>query len=215
MNDHQEELVAQFRQYLATMSDDGNIGEHDERHMDLFSLHSELTALKNEVRIESRQFKGALDDFRSVFSTLENANKSLTDKLAAEREEKASIESRTKRPLLMGLLDIHDRIDAGLRALADTPQPFPAFLCRRQTAALKAFEEGQQMVATRITDLLASCGVQPIKAVGERFEPTTMRAVSTLSDSTKESDVVVEEIRKGFTLGGGVLRPAEVRVNKV
>ncbi|MDH4318113.1 MAG: nucleotide exchange factor GrpE, partial [Desulfobulbaceae bacterium] len=199
MNDRQEELVAQFREYLEMLPEEGDVEEHDDRHMDLFSLHGELTALKNEVRIESRQFKGALDDFRSVFSTLENANKTMAEKLEAEREEKALIESRTRRPLLMGLLDIYDRIDAGMRALADTPTPFPSVLCRRQTAALKAFEEGQQMVATRITDLLASCGVFPIKAVGERFDPTTMRAVSTLSDSTEESDVVVEEIRKGFT----------------
>ncbi|MDH3349356.1 MAG: nucleotide exchange factor GrpE, partial [Desulfobulbaceae bacterium] len=187
-----------------------------ERHMDLFSLHGELTALKNEVRIESRQVKGALDDFRSVFTTLESANKAMTDKLAGEREEKEAIEALTRRPLIMGLLDIHDRIDAGLHALAEPPSfSFFSFFCRRQNATLKGFQEGQTMVLARILDLLASYGITPIDVAGEQFDPITRRAVSTVRDRDKPTNEIIEEIRKGFMQDATVLRLAEVRVNKL
>ena len=63
-----EELVEQFRAYL-----DKDFSSEAADEIDQMSLFRELAGLRNEVRIESRQFKGALDDFRQAFTSLDDS----------------------------------------------------------------------------------------------------------------------------------------------
>ncbi len=48
-----EKLIEQFREYLETEQ----INEEKSQQTDLFSLFTELAALRNEIKLESRQVK--------------------------------------------------------------------------------------------------------------------------------------------------------------
>ena len=78
--DTRERLLEQFRAALDTLPDTPEADETG-RRTDLYSLFAELVALKNEVRLESRQVKTALDEFRAVFETLQASQTQLGGEL--------------------------------------------------------------------------------------------------------------------------------------
>ncbi len=81
----QEALLAQFRTYLEEISANDDGGEPPVA-VDLYTLFGELAALKNEVRIESRQVKGALDQFRGLVEPLQTGNAALQGEIAHLRD---------------------------------------------------------------------------------------------------------------------------------
>lgn len=211
-----EQLVQQFRKFLEKASADQV--ELSER-LDLFSFYSEIIALKNEVKIESRLIKQGLDDFKE---TAELIKQGIAEQNSQAREsEKAhnnNGDTSDLTSLLHGLIDLYDRIQASLHALPEHRQAgllFRLGVCRgNDEKVIHSMREGQTMILERILALLAGYGVVPIKAVGRRFAPQTMRAVGTDVLPEVEDGLVSAELRTGFTWNGEVLRPAEVRVNR-
>lgn len=206
-----ERLIARFRDYL---EDVGHIpAETTPETPDLFTLLAELSALKNEVKIESRQVKGALDEFRGLFDTLRQANERLDRELGNQRERENSSQLNAERDLLLELLDLHDRLRAGRDQLLGYR---PGWLARRGGAGayVHSIAEGQAMLLRRLDEILARRGVQPIEALDRPFEPQTMHAAEAVQDPERGDGQVVAELRTGFLQHGRLLRPAEVIVNK-
>ncbi|AUJ26219.1 heat shock protein GrpE [Virgibacillus dokdonensis] len=74
--------------------------------------------------------------------------------------------------------------------------------------------DGISMVYKQIKDALASQGAEEITAVGEEFDPNVHHAVMQIEAEDKPSNIVVEELQKGYKLKDRVIRPAMVKVNK-
>ncbi len=206
-----DELADRFRVYLDNM--DRVSPEQDTEEPDLFSLMAELAALKNEVKIESRQVKTALDEFRGLFDTLRQANQRLGDELGRQRTAEARERQDADRDLLLTLLDLHDRMQAG----HDRVRRYqPGWLARRAGAAefVAAIAEGQAMNLRRLDEIFAQRGVRAVSVVGRRFDPQTMHAAEVSRESDRDDGEVLSEIRAGFLHHGRLLRAAEVIVNK-
>lgn len=75
------------------------------------------------------------------------------------------------------------------------------------------YKQGMELVAKQFKDVLNSFGVKEIEAVGKTFDPSLHEAVSSVQDETKQSQEIVEEFRKGYTIGDRVIRHAMVVVN--
>ena len=82
---------------------------------DLFTVFVELAAVRNEVRTESRLVKEALDQFRGVFATLQSSHATLEQELKRVQGEARERGRALLRPLLLELLDLRDRLAAGLQ----------------------------------------------------------------------------------------------------
>jgi molecular chaperone GrpE len=88
----------------------------DEEARDLFSVFVELAAVRNEARAQARIVKEAFDQFRAVFETLQSSNAAL-DRELKEAHARAREQSRSVlRPLLIDIIDVRDRLSAGLAA---------------------------------------------------------------------------------------------------
>lgn len=74
--------------------------------------------------------------------------------------------------------------------------------------------EGIRMVQNQLQDALKSQGVTEIEAVEKEFDPNLHHAVMQVEDETRESNIIVEELQKGYMLKDRVIRPAMVKVNK-
>ncbi len=206
-----EQLLDRFRDYLDRA--DPALPPQQATTPDLFSLLAELAALKNEAKIESRQVKSVLDEFRGVFDTLQQSNTRLDGELTHQREQETQVRQEAERDLLMELLDLRDRIEAGRIAMR---RYRPGWLARRGnvTEFLDSVNEGQAMNLRRLDEMLARRGVLPLAAVDRRFDPHTMHAAQTAHQPEHEDGWVVGEIRTGFVRHEQLLRPAEVIVNK-
>lgn len=184
---------------------------------DLTSLFTDLAGLKSEVKAESRQFKATLDTLNEAVSALKADNQVLADELAASAERLQQQVLDAQRALLLDIIDIYDRISTGYRVLQNY-RPVDALFNhskKQDIRFIKGFSEGQEITLKRFEQLLQRRGVYPIDCVGKLFDAHSMKTLEIGHDANLENGIVLEELRMGFLYDGKVLRPAEVKVNKI
>lgn len=69
-------------------------------------------------------------------------------------------------------------------------------------------------IKKQFVDFLKKLGVEEIKTVGEKFNPSLHEAASHEEKEGFETDVIFEEVESGYTLYGQLLKPAKVKVAK-
>jgi len=74
--------------------------------------------------------------------------------------------------------------------------------------------KGVKIVYDQFMTSLKSHGVEPITALGQKFDPAFHQALTQRSEPDKDEMIVLDEFRKGYKLGDKVLRPSIVIVNK-
>lgn len=73
--------------------------------------------------------------------------------------------------------------------------------------------EGFLKIKNQILDTFKNFELKEIESVGEKFNPELHEAVE-MTEGEGESQTVVEEIQKGYTLKNKVLRPSKVKILK-
>lgn len=73
---------------------------------------------------------------------------------------------------------------------------------------------GLLIIKKQIESFLSEEGVEEINAMGEEFDPQFHEAVEVISDSNRESGIIVEEIEKGYMLQEEVIRASKVKVTQ-
>jgi molecular chaperone GrpE len=210
-----ERLVEQIR---ACLDGDADDAADDGEPIDLSTLLAEMAALKNEVRLQARQFKSALEQTQALSDALSEHNQVLARELERARAQAAEARAQAERGLLLGLLELRDRLQAGLDAqTARRPSPLLRLLGDSERHA-RSLREGSALTLQRLDELLASHRVRPIAALGQALDPQCMQAVGIEWAPQAAEGVVLRELRRGYQQGhqqGTVLlRTAEVIVNK-
>jgi molecular chaperone GrpE len=205
-------LLEEFRQYL----DSGAAaGEDAGGETDLFSLFAELAALRTEVKTGSRLFRATLDDLKEAYGWLRDNQGNLDQILERFRGELPNLRRTALRPVLLDLLDLHDRLSAGAGALANY-RPVQGWFRRIKSRwedrrFIESVREGQGMTLRRLEELLARQQIRPMDVLGKPVDPYTMKVVELDDRPGPESGIVTGELRKGFWWGEEVLRLAEVK----
>lgn len=97
---------------------------------------------------------------------------------------------------LRELVDVLDNLDLALAA----------------GGSAEDLKRGVELTRRQFHDLLRRHGVEPVAALGERFDPALHEAVSRDEDPTVEAPQVSAELRRGYRIFDRLLRPAMVRV---
>lgn len=102
-----------------------------------------------------------------------------------------------------------------MKELLNTLDSFELALRNAQTADASGEKtlRGFELIYKQLHDALARFGLKPIEAKGRKFDPNYHQAVSTQTSPDVEDNTVIEEMRKGYTLNGRLLRPAMVSVS--
>jgi molecular chaperone GrpE len=208
-------LLEEFRRYL----DDGAaIEESAAAQTDLFSLFGELAALRTEVRTESRQFRAALDTIGEAHGWLRDSQAHLERTLERLHGDFPTLRRNALRPVLLNLLDLHDRLAAALQALHGY-RPVKGWLRVKSRPEdqrfIESIREGQAMTLRRLEEILARHEVRPLEVVGRPVDPHTMKVLELDRRPELDNGVVTAELLKGFLWGDEVLRLAEVKANKL
>ncbi len=75
-------------------------------------------------------------------------------------------------------------------------------------------EKGVYLIRTQLEDILRKSGLEKMAVVpGRPFDPSFCEAIAAV-ESDKPSGTIIEEIEKGYSLGGKLIRPARVKVAK-
>ena len=130
------------------------------------------------------------DDLKRVAAEFENFRK----RSVRERDE---IVRRSSQRLVEALLPVLDSFDSAFTHEPSTPG---------EESTLK----GMQSTHQQLLDVLAREGLEIVLTVGEPFDPNVHEAVTGGGSGHL---VVTAEMRRGYTLGGRVIRPAMVGVS--
>lgn len=147
----------------------------------------EVSVLKDELEAEQNKYLRLLADYDNF--------KRRTQK---DREISAKFRSQS---LLTDLLPVLDNFE---RALAVEAKSEDAV----------SIMKGVEMVQKSLLEAVKREGLEEIPAVGEPFDPNFHQAVMQEKDDDAEPGTVLQELQKGYTLKGRVLRPAMVKVNE-
>ena len=72
--------------------------------------------------------------------------------------------------------------------------------------------KGMPLIESQLKVYLNNLSLTPIVTIGQKFDPHTMEAVETIASRDKESDLVLEEVLKGYFFKDKVIRHAQVKV---
>ena len=69
--------------------------------------------------------------------------------------------------------------------------------------------KGMVCIKGQFDSFLKEVGVEEIKAVGEKFDPSLFESVGE-KESDKEEGTIVTEVQKGYKMSGKIIRPGKV-----
>jgi molecular chaperone GrpE len=76
---------------------------------------------------------------------------------------------------------------------------------------LESFKKGMEMIFANIMSSGEEFGLEKIKTLGEKFDPTKHEALLA-QESEEEAQTILEELQSGFMVKGKVIRTAKVKV---
>lgn len=158
---------------------------------------------------DEKETKGKTSFFgkKKKDNKLEQQVEDLTDRLKRSMAEFDNFRKRTEKEkssmYIIGAKEIIEKIlpvvDNFERGLAQAPENDP-------------FAEGMEKIYKQLTSTLEGLGVEAIEAVGKEFNPDVHNAVMHVEDESVEDNIVVEELQKGYTYKGFVVRHSMVKV---
>ena len=114
-------------------------------------------------------------------------------------KEMREIEENSSKGLVLRLLSVLDELDLAVKHAKDD-------------TGRTELQEGIEMVRKNMYSTLESAGLRRIDSVGKPFDPSKHEAVAKVQGSSPGPDIVMEELRTGYTFRGHVIRPSMVKV---
>ena len=158
---------------------------------------------------DEKESKGKTSFFgkKKKDNKLEQQIEDLTDRLKRNMAEFDNFRKRTEKEkssmYIIGAKDIIEKIlpvvDNFERGLAQATEGDP-------------FAEGMEKIYKQLTTTLESLGVEPIEAADKEFNPDLHNAVMHVEDESVGDNIIVEELQKGYTYKGFVVRHSMVKV---
>lgn len=106
-------------------------------------------------------------------------------------------------------------LDLAQRAARESPAaPAAMEAMEMPEAAPRSLREGLVLLQIRVRNLQRSFGLEPIPAVGRRFDDRCHQACGVCDHPGLADGEVAEEVLPGYRLGDRVVRPALVVVNR-
>jgi len=156
------------------------------------SPEKQLETLKRAFAEEKKRNEELLIRLKYMQADLDNYRKRMDKELREAGESLA-------KSLLTRLLVVQDELDLAAKHVDGGKESGELI-------------EGIGMVRKNLESAMESVGVERIAAVGKPFDPSIHEAVEKTQGSTLGEDMVVGEIRPGFTFRGHLLRPSMVKV---
>ena len=145
---------------------------------------------------ELQETKGELAEQKDKFVRLQAETDNFRKRLSREKDE---FSQYANERLFKALIPIFDNFE---RALEDTSND------------TKSLKEGLDMILKQFSSFLEKERVEPIKAIGEKFDPAIHEALTSEESQEHAENIIISQFVKGYTINNRVLRPAQVVISK-
>jgi molecular chaperone GrpE len=160
------------------------------------NVQDELLEAVKQKQESERKAAEYLDRLKRLQAEMENVQK-----ITRRRVQEVTLQASER--LLTKLLPSLDALQQAVNAIGSSKSLLPD-----ENAV------GLRMLQKQLTEVLQSEGLEEIAAVGKPMDPELHEVVGYVETDEKPENIVVDEIRKGYTLNGKVIRPSLVIVSK-
>ena len=162
----------------------------------LEEIRDERDKLTKQKQDSERKAADYLERLQRLQADMENLQK------FTRRQSEAATKQASER-ILTKLLPILDALQQA-EGMAQSSSSLPT----------DEIAVGLKMLHKQLMDILSSEGLEEIPSVGKTLDPGRHEVVSYVETDDTPENTVVEEIRKGYTLNGKVVRPSLVVVTR-
>ena len=154
-----------------------------------------------------------LEELRQQLNDLQKEKDELFAKLQRVSADYANFQKRAPKQISDTIAYEKENIIKTFLPVLDN---FEHTLQNEQSAEnTEAFVKGVRIIYDQMLDILKSHGIEQIKSLGEKFDPSLHEAMLQKAEPEQEENIVLEEFQKGYKLNGRVIRPSKVIVNKL
>lgn len=166
--------------------------ENKEQPPALTNMEDELKRLHEMLESEKKRSEDVLTKLKYLQADFENYRKRID-------REIQEIEEFSMAKLVQKLLPVLDELELAINTA--------------EGQGIKgALLDGVKMVYKNLNSILESEGLRSIESIGKPFNPKFHEAIEKIQGRHRGEDIVIEEIRRGYTFRGQVLRPSLVKV---
>jgi len=156
-----------------------------------------------ELEVEAEAPEKCQDQFMELKEQLDEIQGRYT-RLAADFD---NYKKRTERQTRDMVLRANQNLICGLLPILDN------FCLALDSVPDESVLKGIRMIYDQLYSVLENEGLTAIDSLGSVFNPTLHEAVAHEEANGHEDNVIIQEIRRGYLLGGKVIRPSLVKVN--
>jgi len=138
-----------------------------------------------------------LDRFRDLAMRSQADFENYKKRSARDKEEAIKYANKS---LLEKLVSVVDNFELGLEAAKGEGEKSPIY-------------SGMSLVLKQLQDFLTENGLQPIEAVGKKFDPNLHEAIAHQPSDDVPEEHVISQTRRGYRLKDRLLRPSAVVVS--
>ena len=163
-------------------------------------IAEEITEVKKELPLEKTEmelFKEQVEEYKNKYLRALADFDNYKKRSAIEREQFVQFANET---LISELLPIIDGFGRAMEAA-------------EKMDAGQEMLKGLALIKRQLEDVLKKHGVLEVEALGKPYDPNIHEAILQKAHEGPEG-VIIEEMQKGYTLHGRVIRPSMVIVSK-
>jgi molecular chaperone GrpE len=201
---------------------------------DPYQMVAEWIALRQEVKQQNKLLQTSHQALQQALEVERSRNDQLQAQMNAQPTTPTAPKTESEGGLIKDLLTIMDALDQAiahsnnqLATIAATPNPpsnlltqFLPFLKtslnppqnNTLTDALTSNQAGIAMIRRSLLEILQKRQIRPIEAVGQPFDSQSMYAIAQQPSDTVPTNIVIQEVVRGYWQGDRILREAQVIV---
>lgn len=186
------------------MTDSKEMNQENEVVKDELDITEEIIQNSENEAIEEgnsqefdieKAYKESQDNYLRLLAEFDNFKK----RTAKERIEYAKTAGRD---VVSSMLPVLDDFERALRSFENVKD-------------VDAVKEGVELIFKKMKNSLIEKGLEEMKSVGEAFNPDIHEAITQISAPNDEmKGKIMDEVEKGYTLGGVVIRHPKVVVGQ-
>ena len=194
--EQKEEILEEILEELEEASEEEKSSEEESEEKDASKESKKDKKKKEKVDKKQEALKEKISELedraRRQMAEFDNFRK------RTEKEKSAMFETGAKS-VIEKILPIVDNFERGLASVPEEEKG-------------SAFAQGMEMIYKQLMTELDAIDVKPIEAVGQEFNPEFHNAVMQVESNEYEAGMVAQELQKGYTYRGSVVRHSMVAV---
>jgi molecular chaperone GrpE len=144
---------------------------------------------------------------------LNKVRQEATDNWNKYLRERADIDNIRKRQERVITDRVQNQKKAIFNKLLDVMDNVERALLYQESMDKQQLQQTLRMFHWQMNEVMRSEGVNAVPTIGETFNPYLHEAIEAVENSDQPEGTIIEEARKGYTLGDETLRPARVKVS--